>query len=537
MNSQTKKYRTFGVMIDLSRNAVMTPKRLKEFLLLLSRMGYNMAMLYTEDTYEIKGEDYFGYMRARYSEEELRDLDSYALSIGIELIPCIQTLAHLATTLRWGKIPAEDADCMLADDERTYEMIGKMLDVSKRCFTSRRIHIGMDEAGGIGRGRHLDIHGYEDPMQIIKRHLTRVEKMVTDRGLTPLIWSDMFFRPWNNGHYEEAMEKCTVPSDVIESVPKNTELVYWAYSNDWQNIYDDMLYNHKQITDKIWFAGGAWGWIGITPNNSYSVNTMKTAFDACERYGIRDVFITMWGNNGADGSRFAQLPALYHIIKYAEGVHDDEEIKRGFKETVGVDYDVFMTLDLPNQVGSPEIGTHRNNPAHYMLYSDPLNGYLDYTVRDGGSEEYRKYAEILRDSMSRAGEYAYLFETEAYLCDALAVKYELGVRLRRAYQSADREELRRIAQEIPGCIASLRELLRADRRQWYHDNKPSGFEVIELRMGGVIARLEGVMIRIESYLSGEAESIDELECELLPYGKKGESMLAAGPRIYTTNAY
>ena len=532
-----KNFRTFGVMIDLSRNAVMTPKRLKEFLLILSRMGYNMAMLYTEDTYEIKGEEYFGYMRARYTEQELKDLDDYAESIGIELIPCIQTLAHLGTTLRWGKIPREDADCMLADDERTYEMVGKMLDTCKRCFRSKRIHIGMDEAGGIGRGRHLDLYGYEDPMQILIRHLTRVEKMATDRGLTPLIWSDMFFKTWNGGNYEEAVEKCTVPKDVIESVPKSTELVYWAYSNDWQNIYDDMLYNHKQITDKIWFAGGVWGWIGITPNNAYSVNTMKTALDACERYGIDDVFITMWACCDASGSRFAQLPALYHIVKYAEGVRDEEEIKRGFKELVGVDYDVFMTLDLPNQVGSPEIGTHRNNPSHYMLYSDPLHGYLDYTVREGGSAEYKQYAEILRSSTALAGEYAYLFETEAHLCEALSVKYELGLRLRRAYQSGDRAELQRLSDEIPGAVASLRELLRAHRRQWYRDNKVSGFEVIELKMGGVIERMESVRLRIEGYLAGEVDSIEELEVELLPYGNKGESMLAVGNRIYTTNAY
>ena len=79
--------------------------------------------------------------------------------------------------------------------------------------------------------------------------------------------------------------------------------------------------------------------------------------------------------------------------------------------------------------------------------------------------------------------------------------------------------------------------MRADRRQWYRDNKPSGFEVIELRMGGVIERLEGVRLRIEGYLSGEFETIDELDVKLLPYGNKGESMLAAGHRIYTTNAY
>ena len=172
-----------------------------------------------------------------------------------------------------------------------------------------------------------------------------------------------------------------------------------------------------------------------------------------------------------------------------------------------------------------------------MLYADPLHGYLDYTVREGGSAEYKQYAEILRSSTALAGEYAYLFETETHLCEALSVKYELGVRLRRAYECGDRDELRRISSEIPSAVDSLRELLRAHRRQWYRDNKVSGFEVIELRMGGVIERMEGVRLRIEGYLAGEVDSIEELEVKLLPYGNKGESMLAVGNRIYTTNAY
>ena len=59
-----KNFDTFGVMIDMSRNAVMSVASLKRFLELLKKMGYNMVMLYTEDTYEVDGEPYFGYMRA-----------------------------------------------------------------------------------------------------------------------------------------------------------------------------------------------------------------------------------------------------------------------------------------------------------------------------------------------------------------------------------------------------------------------------------------------------------------------------------------
>ena len=85
----------FGVMLDMSRNAVMKPCEVKKFASIIKSFGYNMIQLYTEDTYEIDGEPYFGYLRGRYSKEELCDIVEYCNSIGVEVIPCIQTLAHL----------------------------------------------------------------------------------------------------------------------------------------------------------------------------------------------------------------------------------------------------------------------------------------------------------------------------------------------------------------------------------------------------------------------------------------------------------
>ena len=62
-----KNNMTLGVMIDMSRNAVMSIAGLRRFLPLLKKMGYNCVMLYTEDTYEVDNEPYFGYMRGRYN--------------------------------------------------------------------------------------------------------------------------------------------------------------------------------------------------------------------------------------------------------------------------------------------------------------------------------------------------------------------------------------------------------------------------------------------------------------------------------------
>ena len=109
----------FGVMLDMSRNAVMKPEQVKKFAAIIKKMGYNMIQLYTEDTYEIPEEPYFGYLRGRYSMAELKDIVAYCNSIGVEIIPCIQTLAHLNTIFRWEPFgnAHDTADILLVDED------------------------------------------------------------------------------------------------------------------------------------------------------------------------------------------------------------------------------------------------------------------------------------------------------------------------------------------------------------------------------------------------------------------------------------
>lgn len=118
-----------GTMVDNSRNAVMNVQSIKKLLRYMALMGHNTLQLYTEDTYEIEGYPYFGYLRGRFTGEELRECDDYAALLGIELVPCIQTLAHLNAALRWSAF-REVHDCndiLLAGEEKTYALIESML--------------------------------------------------------------------------------------------------------------------------------------------------------------------------------------------------------------------------------------------------------------------------------------------------------------------------------------------------------------------------------------------------------------------------
>ena len=51
---------------------------------------------------------------------------------------------------------------------------------------------------------------------------------------------------------------------------------------------------------------------------------------------------------------------------------------------------------------------------------------------------------------------------------------------------------------------------------WLTDNKPFGFDVQDIRVGGLIQRIKACKKRISEWLGGEIDIIDELEAELVP---------------------
>ena len=90
-----------GEMIDNSRNSVLNMKTAKEVIMYSALLGLDNVLLYNEETFEVPEDPYFGYMRMGYTKKDVRELTDFAKEFGVTIVPCIQTLAHLAQTLRW----------------------------------------------------------------------------------------------------------------------------------------------------------------------------------------------------------------------------------------------------------------------------------------------------------------------------------------------------------------------------------------------------------------------------------------------------
>lgn len=225
-------YERLGAMLDCSRNSVPRPETVKKLMGILCRMGYNTLQLYMEDVYPLPGYPYFGYGRGRYTKEELKDLDACAKALGMELIPAIQTLAHLGQSLKWKPMRKlqDCGDILLIGEEETYRLIEAMFSAMRECFSGKRINIGMDEAHMVGLGAYLEKNGYENRMELMLRHFERVHSIAERFGFEPMLWSDMFFRLASGGEYYAP--ECRMDPKVACSIPKDTTLIYWDYYSE-----------------------------------------------------------------------------------------------------------------------------------------------------------------------------------------------------------------------------------------------------------------------------------------------------------------
>lgn len=501
-------FRRFGTMLDCSRNAVPNAESLRKWIDITAELGYNTLLLYTEDTYEVDDNPYFGYMRGRFTQRELKEADSYARSRGMELIPCIQTLAHLNAAVRWPAYAAhvDTGDILLAGDPAVYELIDRMFAGIARCFSSRIINVGMDEAHMIGRGRYYDLHGDSDRFEILLEHLKKVADIGRKYGFTLCMWSDMFFRLAAGGdYYNNSVE---IKDSISSRIPDNVRLIYWDYYSQDPEHYDKMLAAHERIGQDVWFAGGLWTWTGVAPHNGFSIKATSAALKSCMKRGVRDVFLTMWGDNGGECSRFAVLPALFYAAQIAAGNTDEADIKARFKEKFGISFDSFMLLDLPQAPGYSDSSI--TNPDKYLLYNDCFTGLFDSALTGEESEGYAACARRL-GRLGKHPEWGYLFETEQALCEVLAVKAGLGAKTRRVYSGRNREELGALIDDYNRLLKKLKVFHKAFRKQWFAENKPHGFDVQDIRLGGLAARLESCRDRLVQLRDGSIEAIPELE--------------------------
>lgn len=144
-----------------------------------------------------------------YTQEQIRDVVSYAKHRGVEIIPEIDMPGHVAAMVAaypmlcctQEQIPVASgmgiySDILCAGKESTYEFLEKLLDEICPLFISDRFHIGGDEAPKTrwkechcctALMKKLGLENYDDLQGVFS---TKVSILLKKHGKHPVIWND-----------------------------------------------------------------------------------------------------------------------------------------------------------------------------------------------------------------------------------------------------------------------------------------------------------------------------------------------------------
>ncbi|MEK7413176.1 MAG: family 20 glycosylhydrolase, partial [Planctomycetota bacterium] len=466
----------------------------------------NLLMPYTEDTYEIPGEPRFGFQRGRYTLDELRRIDATAARLGIEVVGCIQTLGHLEQITRWPEYRAicDHESTILEGDPQTYVLIGKMLDAIASSVRSRRIHVGMDEAWSLGRGKHLDRHGGQPRFDILTRHLQKVVAMCRERGLSPMVWSDMWFNIGSPSHsYYDP--KTVIPDAVAQAIPRELTLVYWDYYHADPAFYHDWIARHRAMGFEPSMASGVHTWARLWWDRADTESLAGACITAARAEKLEEIFFTMWGDDGAYCDFDSGLAGLAWCSErcFAPERHDAQLAAR-FQAVCGAAYAPIAQIGELGSTGIPP-----------LLWDDPLLGLY---VGDG-SERKDKVTKA-RSTLATIATFLAGVPVETgggdlnharLLATVIAAKLAVRAHLEIAYASRDRIGLAAVRNEALALVPMIDDLAASWRRGWMRRNKPQGWEVLQLRLAQQAERHRELARRIDELLNGEAQTIPELD--------------------------
>lgn len=501
------KFKDLSVFIECAQGVAPKVATLQRYIHMISQMGYNKLYLGLADAYKIKEEPYFNYKRGGYTTEDLREIDAYAKECNVEVIAQIHTLSHLHFLKKYPEYHEifDTESNLIVGEERVYELVEHMIKAISEGLSTRRIHLGLDEAFGLGTGKYLEKYGPADKKELLLRHLSRTVEIARKYGFTCEIWGDMLIETNNTKVTAEDVKK-VLPEDVLVHL--------WDYSACEEAKLTEIIQNFKKHTKNMAYAGCVWKHIGFAPNLQYSLNCILPQMDACHKNGVEHYMITMWADQAAPSSIYACLPVLYAAAEYANGSYNgkDNLDKEKFFRITGVKYDDMYSLEYVNYPYKNKCDT-MSTSAFWVFFNDILLGNFDLFLEENVVKAY----EVLEKEYIAlsGGEFGHLFRKSASLMKVLKIKAPLNQRIRDAYEKKDKKEFRKIIKEIKKLIAAIEEFIETFEEYFLHDNRAFGVEIHHIDFGSTVFRARYAIKRIEAFIKDD-EAIEELEGGVLP---------------------
>ena len=175
----------------------------------------------------------------------------------------------------------------------------------------------------------------------------------------------------------------------------------------------------------------------------------------------------------------------------------------------------------------PETLEFRNTGAHkaysaitmskQLFYQDILQGLLDKQYEHVDFDTHYKNCLDRFEKITVPEDLKELFDYHRQLTYVLSLKAELGRNITSKYKNGEKESLKVELEIIKKLYPEVEKLHNLFSALWLKNNKAFGLDRIDLRYGGVLARIKRAEKNVEAYINGEISVIEELTEEKLMF--------------------
>ena len=285
-----------GFMLDCSRTRVPTQTELLALVRALGRLRVNQLQLYIEHTFAFPGHEDAWKDASPLTPAEIRELDDACATLGIELVPNLNTFGHMERWLRHPRYRAM-AECpegwihpltgqfkefpgTLRPDQASVDFAGALLDGYLPNFRSRQVNIGGDEPWELGQGFSKQAVAERGKHRVYLDHLKKLCALGRDRGRTVQFWGDILL--------EDLALAQDAPADAVP--------VVWGY--DAGHPFKEQCGRLRELGRTYLVAPGTSAWQSFTGRLDNALTNQAEAVGAAVRHEARGILLTTWGDNG-----------------------------------------------------------------------------------------------------------------------------------------------------------------------------------------------------------------------------------------------
>lgn len=335
-----------GYMLDVSRDKVPTMATLKTMVDVLAAAGFNALELYTEHTFAYSRHEAAWRDWSPMTASEVRELDDYAWSRGVTLVPNQNSFGHLEKwflqpeyrplaaapdgyALDYPRIRSLYPCALNPVDPRTYDFLDGLYAELLPNFThSNTINVGCDEVWDIfDANARCAVRAKEIGVpRLYMEHLLKVHGLLAKRGARMAFWADMVMR------YPE----------LLECVPRDAHVLLWGYGSEWRHKGYTCEFEGRCLAlrrrglsftvcpSTRTYEGLPYVWQGARGN-------IDIAVAAGRKYGAEGLLLTEWGDGGHPLPFLASLPAIvYTGLACRGGPVDDGALVAAIDRIAGI---------------------------------------------------------------------------------------------------------------------------------------------------------------------------------------------------------